>query len=124
MKLLTKAIERELAKHPLYSNENKKPEDVKVIVKFFCPWNQWTWYATEGSPTCPECGAYNCDAGHGPKSDFTFYGFVVGDDSEMGYFSLEELQSVRRPFGLGIERDIYYTPETLAALQAKHGGAA
>lgn len=27
---------------------------------------------------------------------------------ELGYFALEELESLRRPFGLGIERDILF----------------
>ena len=31
---------------PLYSQEASK--DPVVQVKFFCPWNQWTWFATEG----------------------------------------------------------------------------
>jgi hypothetical protein len=91
MKLLTKEI---LAKLPkLYANEKKKPEDVKVIVKFFHPMSSWTWLATEGE--------YNEDG------DFIFFGLVKGHEDELGYFSLRELESVKVR-GLGIERDRFF----------------
>ena len=45
MKLLTKKIRAQLPQ--LYA-QDKDPDPV-VWVKFFCPWNQWTWLATEGS---------------------------------------------------------------------------
>lgn len=34
-----------------------------------------------------------------------FFGLVHGWDEELGYFGLEELESVELQFGLGIERD-------------------
>ena len=43
MTLLTKKIREDLPK--LYDNEGKS--DAKVIVKFFTPDSNWTWYATE-----------------------------------------------------------------------------
>jgi hypothetical protein len=78
----------------LYSQEQTK--DPKVHVKFFCPWNQWTWFATEGEQQ---------------GDDFIFFGYVIGHEREWGYFSLNEMQSVTGPFGLKIERDIYFTPK-------------
>ena len=45
MKLLTKTIR---AKLPQLYAQDENPDPV-VWVKFFCPWNQWTWLATEGS---------------------------------------------------------------------------
>jgi len=33
---------------------------------------------------------------------------VDGYEKELGYFSLEELESVKGSFGLGIERDRYF----------------
>ena len=45
MMLLTKTIR---AKLPQLYAQDKNPDPV-VWVKFFCPWNQWTWLATEGS---------------------------------------------------------------------------
>jgi Protein of unknown function (DUF2958) len=106
MKLITKAVEVELAKHPLYSTDGQpNPE---IVVKFFCPWNQWTWYAVEGSATCPECGAFDCNEGHGDKTEFTFFGLVIGQERELGYFNLRELESVKGPGGLRIERDMHF----------------
>ena len=90
MKLLTKEIEKKLPK--LYSQE--KVENPEIIVKFFCPWNQWTWFAYEGEKQ--------------ENDDWLFFGMVHGDDHEIGYFSLSDLESVSGPFGLKIERDKYF----------------
>ena len=79
---------------PLYNSEGNK--DPTVFVKFFCPWNQWTWFALEGSQR---------------DGDFILFGYVIGHEREWGYFSLTELQSVTGPFGLKIERDMYFTPK-------------
>lgn len=73
---------------PLYSQESVK--DPIVHVKWFCPWNQWTWFATEGQEQ---------------DGDFILFGYVIGHEREWGYFSLNELQSVTGPFGLKIERE-------------------
>lgn len=89
MKLMTKEI---LAKIPaLYSQENNP--DPMVVVKFFCPWGNWTWYATEYDP-----------------QDRIFFGYVVGFEGELGNFSLDELEGIRGPAGLRIERDLYFKP--------------
>ena len=87
MQLLTKEIETKFKK--IGSQENI--EDPQIIVKFFDPTGSYTWYATE----------YNQDTK-------TFFGLVNGHDTELGYFSLEELESVKGSFGLGIERDRYF----------------
>ena len=45
-----------------------------------------------------------------------FFGFVsIFNDwnDELGYFSLEELESFRGMFGLGIERDLHFGEYTL-----------
>lgn len=91
MKLITKEIERRLPK--LGSTEQVPMEKKKVICKFFAPWGRWSWYVTEGERQ--------------PSGDILFFGYVVGQYSEWGYFSLKELQSIRGMFGLGIERDMY-----------------
>ena len=90
MKLLTKEIEKKLPK--LYSQEHE--ENPVIIVKFFCPWNQWTWFAYEGEKQ--------------ENGDWLFFGMVHGDEHEIGYFLLSELKSVSGPFGLKIERDKYF----------------
>jgi hypothetical protein len=110
MQLLTQEIRQKLP--ALYSCEDKQPSDIRIVVKFFTPWSHWTWYAYEGSPIDAN-GNYNTDQ---PEADFLFFGWVEGDFPELGYFKLSELQSVRGPFGLAIERDRYYTPQTLQEL--------
>ena len=79
---------------PLYAQEKEK--DPTVHLKLFCPWNQWTWFATEGEQQ---------------GDDFILFGYVIGQEREWGYFSLNELSSVIGPFGLKIERDIYFSPK-------------
>jgi len=44
---------------------------------------------------------------------------VHGDFPELGYFSLSELQSVKGPLGLGIERDKFFGKHTLAEVTEK-----
>ena len=47
MKLLTKAIEKQLAKYPIYSQDGKGGK-AQVICKFFNPCGSQTWYILEG----------------------------------------------------------------------------
>ena len=91
MKLLTK--ENREALPGLYTNEDK--EDPNAIVKFFTPWSSWSWYATEFD------------------GEDTFFGLVDGHEKELGYFSLNELENLRGPFGLPVERDIHWTEKSL-----------
>ena len=39
------------------------------------------------------------------EDDFIFFGYVVGQFEEWGYFALSELESARGPLKLPIERD-------------------
>ena len=100
MKLLTKEIEKSLPK--LYSQENTPINEQVAQVKFFTPWSNWTWYATEFDP-----------------EEKIFFGLVEGLDTEFGYFSLAELESVKGPFGLSIERDVFFTPKKISEIIAK-----
>ena len=101
MKLLIKEIRRKLP--PLYSQDGKGGEAI-VHVKFFTPDSGWTWYATEGEPVLDESGK---------EVDFRFFGLVDGHEKEIGYFMLSELEEVRGPMGLPIERDLYFQPKKL-----------
>jgi hypothetical protein len=97
MELLTQEIRDAL---PAYGSTEDVPlADKIVVVKFFNPCGSWTWYAVEGEP---------CEDG-----DFEFWGLVDGFEMEWGPWVLSELQSVRGPLGLGIERDLYFTPKPL-----------
>ena len=93
MKLLTQEIRRRLP--PLYSQE-KLGGKAMVHVKFFTPDSSWTFWATEFDP-----------------KDGLFFGLVEGHERELGYFSLAEMQKVRGPLGLPVERDLYFKPKTL-----------
>ena len=92
MKLITKAIEKELEKHPLYSTDGQKEKD--VIVKFFNPYGGGRWYV--------------CEAEKQEDGDWLFFGLVELFEHEFGYFTLSELQSIKTPYNLGIERDKGY----------------
>ncbi len=99
MKLLTKAVEKSLP--ALYSQEENP--DPTVVVKFFHPVGAATWYITEGSWDGEDFIMFGlCDLGMGYP--------------ELGYVSLNELQSVRGPLGLGVERDLHWTPKPLSAV--------
>jgi len=89
MKLLTDELRARLP--PLYSQEAEG--DPMVYAKFFMPGTGWTWYVTEGS---------------GEGEEFRFFGFVIGLESEFGYFLLSELEEVRSPLGLEVERDLSF----------------
>ncbi len=97
MKPLTKEKRRKLP--PLYSTEHEK--DPVAVVKFFTPWTNWTWYAVEFD------------------GEDTFFGLVEGLETELGYFSLSELESVRGPGGLTIERDRWFEPTPVRELRTK-----
>lgn len=102
MKLITKQIEKQLAKYPLYSQESKGNEAI-AIFKFFQPNGSYTWYVTEGEKQ--------------EDGDWRFYGMVENSyGKEFGYFTLKELESIRLPFGLRIERDVYFEPTKLNEL--------
>ena len=92
MKLMTQEVRKQLP--PLYSQEEKGGKAVAHL-KLFSPVGCFTWYATEFD------------------GEDTFFGLVEGHEKELGYFSLKELESVRGPLGLGIERDLYWTPKSL-----------
>lgn len=87
MKLLTKII---LSKTPLlYKGEGDK----LITAKFFTPDSGWSWFLAE----------------YDPINQIAF-GYVVGFESEWGYFSIPEIESLKGPMGLTVERDRWFTP--------------
>ncbi len=92
MKLLTQEIRKEL---PALGAQDGQGGKAVVYVKFFSPDSSWTFWATEFD------------------GEDTFFGLVEGHEKELGYFSLSELQKVRGPMGLPIERDLHWKPKTL-----------
>jgi hypothetical protein len=96
--LLTDDIRRQIP--PLGSQDGKGSQAI-AHVKFFTPDSSWTWYVMEFD------------------GDDTFFGLVQGFEKELGYFSLSELQSLRGPWGLPIERDIHWKPTALEKIAAE-----
>ena len=94
MELLPQDLKKQIP--ALYSQENTK--DPIIYCKFFDPTGSWTWYVTEGEEQ--------------ENGDFLFFGLVVGFESELGYFSLQELKDAKRGMtGIQvspIERDLQF----------------
>ena len=105
MKLLPKEIRETLP--DLYAQDGKGGKAV-VYVKYFTPSSSWTWYVVGGEQVLDESGTH--------EIDFRFFGLVFGHEKEFGYFLLSELEEVRGPLGLPIERDLHFTPKTLAEI--------
>jgi hypothetical protein len=101
MKLLTKALQKSLPK--LYSQE--KVEDPIVRAHFFDPCGAANWWITEGGVDEDDYLMFGlCDLGMGFP--------------ELGYVSINELQAVKGRWGLGIERDLYWTEKPLSEVKA------
>jgi len=97
MELIPKEIKEQIPK--LYETEEQT--DPIVYVKLFL--DGWTWYITELSTDKDIC-----------------FGYVVSPfGRELGYFSLEEIKSVRGALGLGVERDVSFQPTPLKAIRNK-----
>lgn len=95
-KLMTKEL---IEKMPALYSQEDKGLDALVQVKFFSPYSNWTWYATEFD------------------GEDIFFGYVDGFDGELGTFSLSELDNVTINF-LGVEvpaveRDLHFSPRPL-----------
>ena len=71
----------------LLANDRQRDVDHVPVVKFFNPLGEGVWLATELDP----------------DGDIMF-GLADIGYPELGSFSLEEMESIRLPFGMGIER--------------------
>lgn len=92
MTLITKQLEKELAKYPLYSQDSKGNNAIAVC-KFFL--QGYTWYVLEAEKA---------------DNDYEFFGIIVGQHTEYGYFTLSQLESVTGQWGLRVERDKGFKP--------------
>lgn len=90
-KLLTKEILKKLP--PLYATENTPTKEKIIQVKFFYPDSSYSFYGIEFD------------------GENEFFGIVDnGLETELGYFSLNELKRTRGALGCSIERDRYFYP--------------
>ncbi len=76
----------------LINNSRQRDGDHVPVVKFFNPLGEGVWLATELD-----------------EDGDTLFGLADLGEPELGSFSLEEMSSLRLPFGMGIERDILFT---------------
>jgi hypothetical protein len=88
-----------IEKMPALYSQEEKGLDAVAQVKFFSPYSNWTWYATEFD------------------GEDIFFGYVEGFENELGTFSLSELDKVTtKMFGMempAVERDLHWTPRPL-----------
>ncbi len=99
MMLLTQANRTAL---PALYSQDGKGDDTVAHVKFFTPFSNWTWYATEFDP-----------------ADGTFFGLVDGFELELGNFSLVEMEDVNKGKIQKIERDRHFEPMTLGKIRER-----
>jgi hypothetical protein len=90
MKLLTKEIEKKLRANEVIARETG--ESGEPVVKWFNPTGAGTWLISDMDEDGRCFGL--CDLGMGTP--------------ELGSVSIKELEDIRLPFGLGIERDIHW----------------
>ena len=97
-KLLTVELRAKLPPYRATEGEN----DPLAYVKFFTPDSSWYWYVVEfdGQDEC--------------------YGLTFGPYVELGYWSLAELEALRGPWGLPVERDLAFKPTRLSEIKREH----
>jgi hypothetical protein len=102
MKLITKAI--------IERSRKLGAQDVAdpiVIAKFFNPTGAGTWFLI----------SYDDQQ----KVMFCYASLFNDYNNELGYKSIEELESFRGRFGLGIERDLHFEEMPLSQAKIKYG---
>ena len=86
----------------LYETEGQA--DPICHIKLFTPDANWAWYVIEFSKA---------------NKDIC-YGYVQGLENELGYFSLNELRSIKGGLGLKVERDVLFKPTPLSQIKKSH----
>ena len=99
-KLMTKDLADTIP--ALCANENVEDYDtVLAPAKLYSPYTGWTWYITEMDPATGLC-----------------FGLVEGFETELGYFSLDELAEATVLCGVpAVERDLYWEPQILGEIR-------
>ena len=98
MKLMTKALEKNIP-----SLAECDVENPTIVAHYFNPCGAGDWYVLGGEKL--------------KNGDWRFFGYVKLLENELGYFLLSQLESVELPFGLKIERDLYWTPKQLSEVK-------
>ena len=100
--LLTEALRRRFAE--LGPQDYGDEANEIIAAHFFLPGSGWDWWAL----------AYDEDGGV-PQ----LFCLVRGQEIELGYVVLAELETVRSPLGLAVERDADWEECTLAELRRR-----
>lgn len=94
MKLITQEIQQRFAQ---VGDQSENPDPL-VVAKLFDPAGSATWWLTEYDPQTNIARCY-------------VTGLVM---DEWGSVSITELEQIVRPFGLKIERDLYFTEKPIS----------
>ena len=95
MELIPKELLNQIPK--LYETEEQN--DPIAYMKLFL--DSWSWYITEISIDGDIC-----------------FGYVISPfGGELGYFSLNEIKSIKSSLGLGVERDLEFKPTKLSIIK-------
>ena len=79
--------------------ETEEQNNPIAYVKLFL--DGWTWFITEISIDNNIC-----------------FGYVISPfGAELGYFSLEEIKSIKGSLGIGVERDLSFKPTKLSIIK-------
>ncbi len=112
MMLITKEIAKKLVAADKFfvESENGEGRD-EIVVKFFNPTGAGTWYITSATPLDSVNGDPDYE-NYESAPDWHMFGFCdlgFAGCAELGYVLLSELKSIKGMFGLGIERDKFYS---------------
>ena len=94
----------------LLANGARRGADHVPVVKLFNPCGAGTWLVTELDPEDESIAFGLADLGFGTP--------------EVGSFSISELEAFQGPFGLGIERDLYFEAKFTLSAYAEAARAA
>ena len=95
MELILQEAKQQIPK--LYETEEQN--NPIAYVKLFL--DSWTWYITEMSIDNNIC-----------------FGYVISPfESELGYFSLEEIKGIKGNLGIVVERDLSFNPTRLSVIK-------
>lgn len=109
MKILTQSIYAQLLRNGRVqaqrAEEGRADADFLPVVKLFTPDAICTWLLTELDPENPDMAFGLCDLGMGCP--------------ELGSLRISEIESVRGPLGLAVERDRYFAPTSTLSVYAR-----
>jgi hypothetical protein len=113
-KLMTKAHRAQLAKNGIAQRQardrGEEYIDFPPVVKLFTPDAGATWLLSEVYPADPDIAFGLCDLGAGFP--------------ELGDVRISEIEAVRGPWGLPVERDRHFLPKKPLSAYARKARAA